>query len=186
MGRCVAGDALVIGFAERGDSARRASRCAVLLHLALVVSLAAASGLPVTAQATVAPEWFGTWHLDVSRSTFGSVASRYVRGTWRITHASDGQVGMVYDLVGARGGVTHMEWTGRFDGHDYRLQGPDAVVTYAYTLLDPRTLNLVVKVDGRVANTAHVVLSPADTVTATTQAGSAHGPVTLVSVYTKR
>jgi hypothetical protein len=154
--------------------------------MVLVLSLAAAWPALAMAQSTVAPGWFGTWHLDVARSTFGSAASRYVRGSWQITHAADGQVGMIYDLVGVRGGVTHMEWTGRFDGKDYRLQGPDAVVTYAYTLVDPKTLNLVVKVDGRVSNTAHVVLSPDDTVTATTQAGSARGPVTLVSVYTKR
>jgi hypothetical protein len=93
---------------------------------------------------------------------------------------------MRYDLVGMRGGVTHMEWTGRFDGADYRLQGPDATVTYAYTLLDPKTLNLVVKVDGRVTATAHVVLASDGTIIATTQAGSARGPVTTISIYTRR
>lgn len=138
------------------------------------------------AQTALASEWFGTWHLDVARSTFVNASSRYVRGKWEIAHAPGDQVAMRYDLVGTRGGVTHMEWTGRFDGTDYRLQGPDAVVTYAYTLLDSRTLNLVVKVDGRVSATAHVVLSEDNSITATTQAGSARGPVTTVSVYTKR
>jgi hypothetical protein len=154
----------------------------------LIVLVALGLMLPATsrAQTSLAPEWFGTWRLDVARSTFVNAASRYVRGTWEIAHAPDDRIIMRYDLVGTRGGVTHMEWTGRFDGADYRLQGPDAVVTYAYTLLDRTTLNLIVKVDGRVTATAHVVLAPNGTITATTQAGSARGPVTTVSVYTRQ
>lgn len=86
---------------------------------------------------------------------------------------------MVYDLVGTRGGVTHMEWTGRFDGVDYPLQGADAVVTYAYTMADPRTLDLVVKVDGNVTVRGRVTLS-ADGTSLTAQT-----PATR-TVYEKR
>ena len=102
--------------------------------------------------------WLGTWHLDVPRSEWRAGPSPYARGTWKIERAADA-VKMTYDLVGTRGGVTHMEWTGKFDGADYRLQGADAVVTYAYTQVDERTLDLMVKADGRPATRGRVTLS---------------------------
>jgi hypothetical protein len=95
---------------------------------------------------------------------------------------------MIYDLVGIRGGVTHMEWTGRFDGSPYALQGPDANVTYAYTQVDPNTLTLDVTVDG-VPNVRGRVILAADgrSITATTSSRNARGElVTTVTVYVKR
>ena len=82
-----------------------------------------------------------------------------MRGTWKIEPAGDA-VKMIYDLVGTRGGVTHMEWTGKFDARDYPLQGADAVITYAYTQVDDRTLDLIVKIDGRPMTRGRVALSP--------------------------
>jgi hypothetical protein len=155
---------------------RRLFRATALLALAL---------LPSPASAQLSPDWFGTWHLDVARSTFNGPAP-YVRGTWKVQRGQADDIVMIYDQVGKRGGVTHMEWKGAFDGTDHRLQGPDAIVTYAYTRIDDRTLNLVVKVDGRPTATARVVLSPEGTVTATTENRSAGGPVTTVTVYAKR
>ena len=98
------------------------------------------------------------WRLELGQSEWKTGPSPYARGTWTIEPAGD-TVKMVYDLVGTRGGVTHMEWTGKFDGTDYPLQGADAVVTYAYTALDPRTLELVVKVDGNVTVRGRLTLS---------------------------
>jgi len=137
------------------------------------------------AYAQPSPDWFGTWHLDVARSTFTGPAP-YVRGTWKVLRGQSDEIVMIYDQVGTRGGVTHMEWKGRFDGADYRLQGPDAVVTYAYTRIDERTLNLVAKVDGQPTATASVVLAPDGTVTAKTENRTARGTVTTTTVYRKR
>jgi hypothetical protein len=139
--------------------------------------------LPASAQ--LPAEWLGTWHLDVASSTFVGKPP-YVRGTWKVTATPEGGVLMVYDQVGTRGGVTHMEWKGRFDGLDYRLQGPDAVVTYAYTQIDAATLDLVVKVDGRPTATARVVLTPDNVVTATARNTTARGTVTTTTVYRRR
>lgn len=135
--------------------------------------------------AQVSPDWFGTWHLDVARSTFVG-KTPYVRGTWKVSKGPDDQVVMIYDQVGTRGGVTHMEWKGVFDGSDRRLQGPDAVVTYAYSRVDDRTLNLLVKVDGRPTTTARVVLGDDGTVTATATNSTSRGPVETRTVYRKR
>ena len=147
--------------------------------------LALVSAYPQEPSAQLLPDWFGTWHLDIARSTFNG-PSPYVRGKWTVTRGQADEIVMTYDQVGTRGGVNHMEWKGRFDGNDYRLQGPDALVTYAYTQIDARTLTLVVKVDGQPSATARVVLSPQGTVTATTQSQTARGPTTTVVIYGKR
>jgi hypothetical protein len=102
--------------------------------------------------------WFGLWRLNPARSTSRSDASRYKKVTSRIEPTGDG-VTVVYDMVGTRGGVTHIEWTGRFDGKDYAVQGVDYVLTNAYRRIDDRSYAIVVKVDGAVAATAVVVVS---------------------------
>lgn len=147
--------------------------------LALLVILCAT---PLSAQAP--PGWAGDWRLNVEKSTWGPVSAPYRRARWRIETADD-QIRMTYDMVGTRGGVTHMEWLGRFDGGDYAMQGPDAVVSYAYTTLDERTLALTVKVDGNVAATSRLLLSP-DGRTLTTENVSGHpryGKITTTSIY---
>jgi hypothetical protein len=61
---------------------------------------------------------------------------------------------VVYDMVRRRGGITHMEWNGRFDGKEYPVQGVDYVLTNAYRKLSDRSYEIVVKVDGRAAAVA--------------------------------
>ncbi len=180
----------------------RLFRAAVVLCLTALFTLAVASPSsaqrPAAAQAqalapesapalapALAPEWFGTWHLNIARSSFNG-PSPYVRGKWRVERGQGDEVVMIYDQIGVRGGVTHMEWKGPFDGTDHRLQGPDAVVTYAYQRIDERTLALLVKIDGQATATARVTLSPDGTVTATAENQTARGPVTTVTVYEKR
>ena len=62
-------------------------------------------------------------------------------------------------MVRRRGGVTHMEWSGRFDGRDYPVQGVDYVLTNAYTQISDRSYQIVVRVDGREAAVASAVVS---------------------------
>ena len=113
---------------------------------------------PALSESQTASAWLGVWRLDLAHSEWKSGPSPYARGTWTIERAGD-DVRMVYDLVGTRGGVTHMEWTGQFDAHDYPLQGADAAVTYAYTQVDARTLHLLVKVDGNVTMRGRLTLA---------------------------
>src|SRR5438105_4352197 len=74
--------------------------------------------------------WFGTWKLNLAKSVTGS--NRFKRVTSRIEPTEDGLI-VIYDMVGLRGGITHMEWTGKFDGKDYPVEGVDYVLTNAYT-----------------------------------------------------
>ena len=150
----------------------------------LLLAVALFQPQPVPAQDA---SWFGTWQLNSQKSTASPGPLPYRRGTWAI-EASGSDVKMVYDLVGVRGGVTHMEWTGRFDGKPYRLQGPDAIVDYAYTKVDDRTLDLVVSLDGAPAVRGRVTLSPdGHSITATTSSRNPRGePISTSSVYDRR
>src|SRR6516162_1630018 len=100
--------------------------------------------------------WIGTWKLDPVRSTAAS--DRYKRVITRIEPSGDG-LKVTYDMVGTRGGVSHLEWTGKLDGNDYPVEGIDSVLTNAYTLLGDRSYRIVVKVEGVVAETAVVEVS---------------------------
>ena len=96
--------------------------------------------------------WLGTWKQTNPDSRYKRVISKIE--TWQ-----DG-LKVSYDMVGVRGGITHMEWTGKFDGKDYTVQGVDYVLTNAYTLLNDHSYRIVIKVDGTVAATATVEISP--------------------------
>lgn len=102
--------------------------------------------------------WFGTWNLNLAKSSGRSEPPRFKRETCRIEPWQDG-IRVIYDMVGTRGGVTHMEWSGRFDGKDYPMQGVDEVLTNAYRRIDDRSYEIVVKLDGVVVATSRVAVS---------------------------
>ena len=118
--------------------------------------------------------WFGTWQLNVAKST-ANPDSRFKRATTKIEPWRDG-LKVTYDLVGTRGGVTHMEWTGKFDGMDYPVQGVDYLLTNAYTRIDDRSYRIVIKIDGAVSATATVAVAPdGNTLTTVTTGKNAQG-----------
>jgi len=80
-----------------------------------------------------------------------------------------------------------MEWTGKFDAKDYPVQGVDYVLTNAYTVLNDHSYQILLKVDGAVAATATVVISPdGKTLTTTTTEKNARGQsVMTTTVYEK-
>ena len=131
--------------------------------------------------------WFGTWNLNLSKSTY-RYDSPYKRVTSRIEPWEDG-LKVTYDMVGTRGGVTHMEWTGRFDGKDYAVQGvDDYILTNAYRRIDDRTYEIVVKKEGAVVATSRVVVSPdGKTLQVATEERSPRGQtVNTTAVYEKQ
>jgi hypothetical protein len=141
------------------------------------------------AHSSPAPEapWFGNWQLDFEKSDFASGPPNFKRATCAIEPWEDG-LKVSYDLVGLRGGVTHTEWSGRFDGRDYRVQGADIVLTNAYTRVDDLTYDIVTKVDGRIEAGARVTIS-ADGQTMTTLTTIRHpqkGELRTTTVYRKR
>jgi hypothetical protein len=65
--------------------------------------------------------WFGTWQQVPPESKWFNPWP-YQKVTLRIEPWNDG-LRVVYDMVRRPGGITHMEWSGRFDGRDYPVQG---------------------------------------------------------------
>ena len=71
-----------------------------------------------------------------------------------------------------------MEWVGKIDGKDYPIEGVDDVLSNAYTRIDERTYEVVVKLDRVKAATAQIVISPdGKTLTSITSSHDAQGKV---------
>lgn len=154
------------------------------MRFALIVALLLSAGArprPVEGQA--AASWFGTWTYNAAKSTAGAGPIPFKRATCRIEPWEDG-VKVTYDLVRVRGGITHLEWTGRIDGADYPVQGVEVVVTNAYRRIDDRTYEIVQKVDGEVSATARMTVSP-DGRTLTTVTSGQSGP-TSTTVFDRK
>lgn len=151
-------------------------------------ALLAAIALTATLDAQPAPPaaWFGTWHLNVAKSTYDPGPPPYKRASYRIEPWEDG-LKVTYDMVHPRGGVTHLEWTGKLDGRDYPLQGIEEFMTYAYTPAGDGTYEVTVKVDGRAVARSTITVSPDGKTMTTTTAGrnSSGGAVTTTTVYEK-
>jgi hypothetical protein len=143
----------------------------------LVFSWLIALAPPGLLLAQTPSSWFGTWKLNVGKSTFDPQPP-YKRATRRI-EPSAGGISIVDDLVRSRGGILHLEWTGKFDGLDYPVQGVEVVLTNAYRCLDDRTCVLTQKMDGEVVATARLALSP-DGKTLTTVTSSRTGMATTI------
>ena len=124
-------------------------------------SLALGASVSVRTQhqvpSTTDQPWLGTWQqVPPDRKWFDPWP--YQRVTIHIEHSNDG-LRVVYDMVRRRGGITHMEWNGRFDGRDYPIQGVDYVLTNAYRQLSDRSYEIIVRVDGREAAIATAMIS---------------------------
>ena len=149
--------------------------------------LLAAAGwlLPVRAGAAQdgAP-WFGTWEQELAAPASRFETPPYKKVTTRIEPWRDG-IRVTYDMVRARGGITHVEWVGRFDGRDYPVQGVDYFLTNAYRVLDDRRYEIVIKVDTTVAATATAAVSAdGQTLTVTTVERDARGQTrTSTAIY---
>jgi hypothetical protein len=164
---------------DRAETGRGGSICFALATAVVLLTQALA--------AQVDARWFGTWMFNPAKST-RAADTPIKKGTVKIEPSGD-SVKISYELFRERGGVTHLEWTGQFDSRDYALQGVDEyVVTNAYRRLDDHTYEIVQRVDGAIATTATVSLSPDEkTLTTTTHGKNALGEdVTTTTVYQKR
>ncbi len=101
------------------------------------------------------------------------------RSTCKIASWADGLnagLKVTYDIVGIRGGIMHIEWVGKLDGKDYPIEGVDDVLTNAYTRIDERTYDVVVKADGVKAASARIAIAPdGKTLTSITSTRNAPG-----------
>jgi hypothetical protein len=126
-------------------------------HAAFAEPRAPADGARQAADAAGAP-WFGSWELVQAPPASRFDTPPYKKVTLRI-EPWDGGLRVVYDMVRARGGITHVEWQGLFDGRDYPVQGIEYHLTNAYRPIDDRSYEIIIKVDGRVAANAIAAVS---------------------------
>jgi hypothetical protein len=157
----------------------------IYLGRVLLASFLALVWFPSASAAQTPSSWFGSWSLNVERSTYDPGPPPYKRATYTIEPWGDDGMKVIYEMVHPRGGVTHLEWQGRIDGKDYPLQGIDAFVTYAYTLVSPGIYETVVKMGGRAAAKSMIAVSADGKTMTTTTKGvdSAGRPVTTITVY---
>ena len=130
--------------------------------------------------------WYGTWEqVPPAEKWFNPWP--YQKVTLRIEPQDDG-LRVVYDMVRKRGGITHMEWSGRLDGRDYPIQGVDYVLTNAYTQISDRSYQIVVRVDGREAAVATAVVSPDGSrmIVETIEMDRQGRPVKTTAVYVRK
>jgi hypothetical protein len=127
---------------------------------------------------------FGTWRLDLERSSYGEQPP-FRRVTFRVAPQEEG-VRITYDTVGIRGGVIHMEWDGKFDGRDYMVRGVDQYVTNAYRPIDDHTYENVVKVDGRLTATTRITISPDRWTVTSVSTETEHGQTRTVTTVWQR
>jgi len=156
------------------------------------VAVALLTASPRDTRAQIAPGWFGRWTLNLAKSTYVPGPPPYTRASYVIEPSKDGPTGdesrevtVVYDMVYPRGGTTHWEWVGKFDGQPYALQGVDDYVTYAYRRIDDRTYDVEVRIDDRLAGVSRVTLADdgRSITTATTGRDATGRRVTTTTVY---
>jgi hypothetical protein len=127
----------------------------------------------------------GTWKLNEAKS---KIMPGTLKNTRVVCSSVSGQVKVESDGIDANGKSVHVEWSGKFDGKDYRVTGYANSDTRNYTKVDERTLTTTNKKNGKVTVSGQIVIS-ADgksrtvTVTGTTSKGT---EFKNVAVYDKQ
>ena len=143
--------------------------------------------LPSALRSQAEASWVGTWRLNLAKSAYNPGPPPFKSAVSKIEQSENGLT-IIYDMVGPRGQTAHREWTGKFDGRDYAVEGVDYVLTNAYSQVAERTYKVVVKVDGEVTSIATIVIAPdGKSMTTVTAGRNAQGrEVNTTTVYDKQ
>jgi hypothetical protein len=146
-----------------------------------------ALALPLASDGRAQDAWFATWKVNLAKSTYPGGPPAFKSMTCTMEPSED-QVRVTYEIVGVRGGVTHIEWIGRFDGRDYPVAGIEGyVVTHAYRRVDERTFDVVQKTDGAGTVTARMSISPdGQTLTTITPGATPRDPALVTTTVYDR
>ena len=98
----------------------------------------------------------GTWKLNEAKS---KISPGTGKNTNVVIAAVGDNVKVTVDGVGADGKASHNEWTGKFDGKDYRITGDPASDTRAYKTVNDHTQDLTEKKGGKPTNTGRITIS---------------------------
>jgi hypothetical protein len=121
----------------------------------LVVFLA---GVAFAAAQTDESAQMGTWKLNESKSKLGPGAPKNTTVVY--SAAGDNMVKIVTDGVDKDGKPTHSEWTGKFDGKDYKVTGTTEYDTRSYMPAGKHSLSMTIKKGDKTLMTGKVMVSP--------------------------
>jgi hypothetical protein len=119
--------------------------------------MAAALLLVASSFARAADPQLGRWALDVAKSKLDRWLATEVTV---VQEAVGDKVRVVADGVDATGKKTRSEWTGKYDGKDYRVTGDPTADSRALAPINERTLALTVKKNGKVTLTGRIAVAP--------------------------
>ena len=98
----------------------------------------------------------GTWKLNEAKSQIGAGAPKFTTVVYEPTGDS---VKITVDGVDGAGKPVHHDWTGKFDGKEYPVNGDATADTRAYRRSDARTLRFTAKKGTKVVNDGRVVVA---------------------------
>jgi hypothetical protein len=98
----------------------------------------------------------GTWKLNEAKSNFTSGATK--NSTVVYEAAGDG-VKVTTEGTSGDGKPVHTEWTGKFDGKDYPVTGGADGATRSYKAINPHTMEVTGKENGKVTTSGKIVVS---------------------------
>ena len=155
-----------------------------VLALPVVVVATLLTALALVAQ--TADPFVGTWKLNLTRSI--PDPGRAPKSQTVKVEPAEGGYKITSDSVDAQGRSDHTETVQTFDGAESSVAGAPQPTTQAYRRIDDRTYEQVTRVNGRVAQTVRVVISP-DGKTRTVDATGTNlvgQPVHHVSVFDRQ
>jgi hypothetical protein len=98
----------------------------------------------------------GTWKLNDAKSKMPAKAPK---NNTVVYEMSGDNVKVTVDGTDPDGKPTHNEWTGKFDGKDYPLNGDPNADTRSYKKINDHTLELTNKKGGKTTATGRIVIS---------------------------
>ena len=96
----------------------------------------------------------GTWKLNEAKSKLDPAQGKNT--TVMYESAAGDQIKVTVIGVDKDGKPTRNEWTGKFDGKDYKVTGDAKLLSRAYTQVDDHTLDMVIKSHGEVVMTGKI------------------------------
>ena len=127
----------------------------------------------------------GTWKLNEAKSKFSPGAPK---NDTVVYEASGDNIKVTVDGVDGNGAKTHNDWTGKFNGRFFAVNGDPTSDKRSYRKINSHTLALKAEKGGKVTLTGRIVVSAnGKTRTVTTTGKNAKGKwVTNRAVYDKQ
>jgi formylglycine-generating enzyme required for sulfatase activity len=98
----------------------------------------------------------GTWKLNEAKSKFNPGATKNMTVVYE---AAGENVKVTVDGVDKDGKPVHQVWVGKFDGKDYPVTGEAQYDTRSYTKVDDHTIDMTIKMGGKVVATGKITVA---------------------------